>query len=109
LLALRPGRAAGGAAAAGLDVVEQHWDDGYAWPENAFWGEAFIVLQRPAGPQARPAAPFGPAAPLDAVGRRAAQRFAELSPWRVKAALLAEQLRRIGLILRLPIDRLPRG
>ena len=22
-------------------VVEHHWDDGYAYPENAFWGEAF--------------------------------------------------------------------
>jgi SAM-dependent methyltransferase len=96
------------AAHAGLAVVEQHWDNGYAWPENAFWGESFVLLQRPPRPGEQPGAVFGTAASLEAVSRCATQRFAELSPWRVKAALLREALHRIRLILRLPIDRLPR-
>lgn len=96
------------AAHAGLAVVEQHWDNTHAWPENALWGEAFILLQRPMRPGEAPGAVFGAAQSRDAVAACTAARLAALSPWRVKAALLREALHRIRLILRLPIDRLPR-
>lgn len=36
------------AAYAGLDVLESSVDRGYAYPANAFWGDAFAVLRRPA-------------------------------------------------------------
>ena len=93
------------AASAGLRVVEHHWDDGYAYPENAFWGEAFAVLQRPS---ADPAAPFGTISDLQAIARRCAAMPATERAWAVKAQLLQQTMRQMWMILRTPLHRLRR-
>ena len=97
------------AAYAGLGIVEQHWDNGYAYPENAFWGEAFILLQRPPRPGEGTLSAIGPVLGQDAILRRSMMRLAELPPWSVKRRLVMEALRRIRVILRSPLDRLSRG
>jgi SAM-dependent methyltransferase len=94
------------ASYAGLDVVETHWDEGYAYPENAFWGEACAVLQRPATGQT--ASVITPTRSRDAVARRAAAQLAALNPLGVRMRLLAETGRRAWFILRSPLDRLTR-
>jgi SAM-dependent methyltransferase len=96
------------AAYAGLRLVEQHWDDTFAYPENAFWGEAFAVLQRPALPDAGANAVFGPVTDQQAIARRCAALLAAANPWTVKAGLLREQLARMWVTLRSPLPRLKR-
>ncbi|MFT8245964.1 methyltransferase domain-containing protein [Roseomonas sp. BN140053] len=107
------------ASFAGLGVVENHWSEGYAYPDCAFWGEAFAVLQRPAAGAASPADCAGNAAPAaasvlaatpsrDATARREAELLAQLRPFALRRQLLAETLRRAWFILRSPVGRLHR-
>lgn len=93
---------------AGLRLVENHWGKGYAYPECAFWGDAFAVLQRPGdgAPSAPSALP--PATSLDAIARREAQLLTTLSPSAVRRQLLIETARRAWFILRSPVNRLSR-
>lgn len=83
-----------------LDIIETHWDQGYAWPENAFWGDAFAILQKPGGSSM--CTPRGALAALEAT------RLASLNPWSIRRRLLAETLRRIRPILRSPLNALRR-
>ena len=96
------------AAYAGLRVVEQHWDDGYAYPENAFWGEAFVVLQRPSEPDVETASAIGEVADAQAIARRAALMLESGNVWAVKAGLLRQALLQILVMLRTPLRRLKR-
>ncbi len=94
------------AAYAGLEVVETHWDDTYAYPECAFWGEACAVLQRPR--RGGDASVIAPASSSDAVARRVEERLATLRPGAVRRYLLAELARRAWFILRSPLPLLRR-
>ena len=96
------------AAYAGLRVVEHHWDDGYAYPENAFWGEAFIVLQRPPRSADDAVAPLGEVADAQAVARRAATMLGAANAWAVKAGLVRQRLWELVAMLRTPLHRLKR-
>ena len=93
------------AAYAGLRVVEHHWDDGYAYPENAFWGEAFIVLQRSTD---APASAITQATDRQAIARRSAAMLEQANAWAVKARLLRQALWEMLVMLRTPLDRLKR-
>ena len=93
------------AAYAGLRVVEQHWDDGYAYPENAFWGESFVVLQRPPG---ETASVIGEIADAQAIMRRSAAMLDRANGWAVKASLLRQMLGQAWVILRTPLRELKR-
>lgn len=90
---------------AGLHVVETHWDQGYAWPENAFWGEACAILQRPTPDGA---SVISPTTSRDAIARCAAARLAALNPAAVRRRLLAETARRAWFVLRSPLNKLTR-
>ncbi|HYZ63026.1 MAG TPA: methyltransferase domain-containing protein [Acetobacteraceae bacterium] len=94
------------ASYAGLDVVETHWDEGYAYPENAFWGEACAILQRPRRGEGDSV--IAPAGSRDAIAGRVSERLAGLNPSAVRGRLLAETARRAWFILRSPLDRLTR-
>jgi SAM-dependent methyltransferase len=115
------------AAYAGLVVLEQHCDTGYAYPENAFWGDVFIVMQRPVQSEAEAvawrrrraaaqeavhgldvvAAP-GQSLGQQAIGSRSREAMSQLDPRRVKFALAIQSLRRIWTILRVPLADLTR-
>ena len=96
------------AAYAGLRVVEHHWDDGYAYPENALWGEAFVVLQRRSEPGDTACDAIGEVADVQAIARRSASMLRSASAWAVKARLLRHALLEIFVMLRTPLDRLKR-
>jgi SAM-dependent methyltransferase len=96
------------AAYAGLRVVEHHWDDGFAYPENALWGEVFVVLQRPVEPGDDSASAIGEVADARAIARRAATMLGSANAWAVKANLLRHALSEIWVILRTPLHRLKR-
>jgi SAM-dependent methyltransferase len=89
-----------------LDVVENHWDEGFAWPENAFWGDAFAVLQRP--PRGTDDSVIAPTGSHDAIALLAAERLRALQPGALKRRLLTECARRAWFILRSRPDRLTR-
>lgn len=90
---------------AGLQVVETHWDEGYAWPENAFWGDACAILQRPGRERGSVIA----ATPSrEAIARCAAERMRALRPAAVRGRLLAETARRAWFVLRSPLEKLTR-
>jgi SAM-dependent methyltransferase len=112
---------------AGLTLVEQHVDRGFAYPENAFWGDVFTVLRRPdrdaqeealwrrrheaAMESARGLDPLaGPMreAGHDAIRRRDAEQLQTLRAVPVKASLLLGCLRRAWYILRTPLPDLTR-
>jgi SAM-dependent methyltransferase len=115
------------AAYAGMTLLEQHIDDGYAFPENAFWGDVFVVLKRPRreeadeeawrlrhaaamesvrgiDPRGVPALDDG----FDAIARRSEASLRGLDARKVKRELIAEALRRAWRVTRTPLARLKR-
>jgi SAM-dependent methyltransferase len=82
-----------------LEIIESHWDRSYAWPENAFWGDAFAILQKPGA---------GACLPRGALPALEADRLAALDPWKVRRQLLLETARRAWFILRSPLADLTR-
>lgn len=90
---------------AGLEVVETHWDRRYAWPENAFWGDAWAVLQRKPG---MADSVIAVTASKQAIAALEAERLGALSSTQLRLRLLAETARRAWFILRSPLDRLTR-
>ena len=116
------------AAFAGLLLVEQHTDQGYAFPENAFRGDVFAVVRRPPRDTAEEAAckrrhaaaresvrgiepPRQPAddAHAGAIRHKEMEALRALNAPRVKSALIFALLRRAWSILRIPLRDLPRG
>ena len=112
---------------AGLTLIEQHVDESYAYPENAFWGDVFIVLRRPARSaedesrwRERHAAAMRSARGLDplrgpereeglgAIERRAIETLHALNAGRVKTRLLLDTLDRAYRIIRTPLTGLRR-
>ncbi|MEA5440933.1 class I SAM-dependent methyltransferase [Cyanobium gracile] len=91
---------------AGLDVIETHWDTSYAYPENAFWGEACAILQKPC-PQGERGV-IGTLSDRQVIRTRVLQQLRALHPWTVKRRLLLETLQRARIILRCPLERLNR-
>lgn len=115
------------AAYAGLVVEEQHFDTGYAYPENAFWGDVFAVLRRPqrgedderawtarrcaarhSAPPLEPAAVPGAPPAGGVISRHEAAVLAELSGRRVRRQLTRELLRQLYHVWRLPLGGLRR-
>jgi SAM-dependent methyltransferase len=116
------------AAFAGLGLIEQHTDQGYAFPENAFWGDVFVVLRRPPRDASDDAAwkrrhaaaresvrgihpPEQPAddAHAGAIRRKELEALRALNAPRVKSALILALFRRVWSILRTPLRDLPRA
>ncbi|MEA5390452.1 methyltransferase domain-containing protein [Cyanobium gracile UHCC 0139] len=91
---------------AGLDVIETHWDTSYAYPENAFWGEACAILQKPC-PQGERGV-IGTLSDRQVIQARVLQQLRALHPWTVRRRLLGETLLRARIILRCPLERLNR-
>lgn len=91
---------------AGLDVVETHWDTSYAYPENAFWGEACAILQKPC-PQGELGV-IGTLSDRQVIRTRVLQQLRSLHPWTVRWRLLRQTLQRARIILRSPLERLNR-
>ena len=112
---------------AGLTLIEQHVDESYAYPENAFWGDVFIVLRRPERSAEeesrwhdRHAAAMQSARGLDAlrgpereeglgaIQRKATEALLSLNARRVKTSLMLDTLGRARRIMRTPLAHLRR-
>jgi SAM-dependent methyltransferase len=123
---------------AGLSVIENDVDFGYAFGDSAVWGDAFIVLQKPlqsdeearewarrraaallaagrAGaadadrPHAAAVAPFPPAlASRDALKRRMEQERQATGGFSWRWRLVRQHLRAASRALRYPMERLTR-
>ncbi len=91
---------------AGLDVIETHWDTSFAYPENAFWGEACAILQKPC--LQGECRMIGWMSDRQVIRTRVLQRLRELHPLIVKWRLLRQTLQRARIILRCPLERLNR-
>lgn len=95
------------AAYGGLLVVETHWDNTYAFPENAMWGDAFAILQTPDG-GAKARSPILPLSSRDAVASRTIEELSRVATFRVKWRLISDALRRAARICRTPLSQLRR-
>ncbi|MBV8510946.1 MAG: class I SAM-dependent methyltransferase [Xanthobacteraceae bacterium] len=112
---------------AGLRLLEQHTDTSYAYPENAFWGDVFVVLRRPERSaeeeirwRRRHAATIESARGLDplrgpereegfnAIQRTATEALLSLNKRRVKTRLMLDTFSRAWRILRTPLTHLSR-
>ena len=92
----------------GFRLLERFWDNGYAYPENAMWGDAFVVLQRPARTHEAPGPISGPLENRRALSLNDDDALRQVPAWRVKARLIAASLRRAYEIYRAPLSKLTR-